>query len=142
MSARTRLLAVDYGTVRIGLAVSDPQQTFAFPLATYPRQDQGRDAAYFRELVEREAIGQIVVGLPVHSDGREGTKALEARAFGAWLAETTGLPVVFFDERFTTAEAEKILWSAGLTHRQRKQRRDRLAAQILLQSYLEARPTL
>lgn len=138
MSARTRLLAVDPGSVRIGLAVSDPERKFAFPLASYQRQGPERDGAFFRELVEREAIGQIVVGLPVHTDGREGAKAAEARTFGAWLAQVTGLPVVFFDERFTTAEAEKILWSAGLTHKQRKRRRDRLAAQILLQSYLDA----
>jgi len=66
------------------------------------------------------------------------SKAGEARKFGAWLGEVTGLPVVFWDERFTTVEAESALWQAGLTHRQRKARRDRVAAQILLQAYLDA----
>jgi putative Holliday junction resolvase len=74
----------------------------------------------------------------MHLDGREGTKAIEARAFGQWVTEVTDRPVVFWDERFTTVEAEDHLWSAGLTHKQRKARRDKLAAQILLQSYLDA----
>jgi len=138
VSAPTRLLGVDTGQVRVGLAISDPERKFAFPLTTRQRQGTERDAAYFRALVAEEAIGQFVVGLPLHTDGREGAKAAEARAFGAWLTSVTGLPVVYFDERFTTVEAEKILWAAGLTHKQRQERRDRLAAQILLQGYLEA----
>jgi putative Holliday junction resolvase len=138
VSARTRVLGVDYGTVRIGLAVSDPERKIAFPLSTLSRRSRDSDAAAFRDLVEDEEIGQIVVGLPVHLDGREGQKAREARAFGQWLAGVTGLPIVFWDERFTTVEAESTLWSAGLTHKKRKARRDRVAAQILLQAYLDA----
>jgi putative Holliday junction resolvase len=138
VSACTRLLGVDYGRVRIGLAVSDPERKIASPLETYRRRDLEKDARYFRELTERETIGMLVVGLPVHTDGREGQKAAEARKFAAWLACATDLPVAFWDERFTTVEAERHLWSAGLTHKQRKGRRDRVAAQIMLQSYLEA----
>jgi putative Holliday junction resolvase len=138
VSAGKRLLGVDYGQVRVGLAVSDPDRKFAFPLATYERQGPGRDAACFRTLVEQECIGGLVVGLPVHLSGREGQKATEARTFGAWLARTTGLPVVFFDERFTTVLAEAALWEAGLTHKKRKARRDKVAAQMLLQAYLDA----
>ncbi|MCI0457869.1 MAG: Holliday junction resolvase RuvX [Gemmataceae bacterium] len=133
-----RLLGVDYGTVRVGLAVSDPERRLASPLATYARRGREQDAAYFRALVKEEGVGGILVGLPVHTDGREGPKAVEARQFGKWLAEATGLPVAFYDERFTTVEAEGLLWEAGLTHKQRKERRDRVAAQILLQSYLDA----
>lgn len=136
MSAR--LLGVDYGSVRVGLAVSNPERTIAFPLATYQRQNAKRDADYFRQVVEAEHIGEIVVGLPMHLSGREGQKAGEARAFGKWLGETTARPVVFYDERFTTVEAESHLWNAGLTHKKRKARRDRVAAQIILQSYLDA----
>jgi putative Holliday junction resolvase len=138
MSHRTKLLGVDYGTVRVGVAVTDAERKFAFPLTTYQRRTRDEDAVFFRDLVAREEVGGMVVGLPVHTDGREGEKATEARAFGAWLALTTGLPVAFFDERFTTAQAESALWSAGLTHRRRKERRDRVAAQILLQAYLDA----
>jgi putative pre-16S rRNA nuclease len=138
VSTATRLLGVDYGVKRIGLSVSDPERKIAFPLATHERRSAEQDAAYFRSVVAEEAIGKLVVGLPVHLDGREGRKALEARAFGKWLQETTSLPVVYWDERFTTVEAEAALWSAGLTHKKRKERRDRVAAQILLQAYLDA----
>ena len=138
MSGRTRLLGVDFGTVRVGLAVSDTGRSFASPLATYLRQNPQLDAAYYQHVVKEEEVGGLVVGLPVHVDGREGHKAAEARTFGAWLAQTTGLPVVFWDERFTTVEAEALLLSAKLTSKRRKARRDRLAAQILLQSYLDA----
>jgi putative Holliday junction resolvase len=134
----TRLLGVDYGSVRVGLAVTDPDRKIAFPLATYTRRDRDQDAAYFRRMVQEEEIAALVVGLPVHLSGREGQKAGEARAFGRWLGEVTGLPVVFWDERFSTAEAEGFLWEAGLTHKRRKARRDRVAAQILLQAYLDA----
>jgi putative Holliday junction resolvase len=134
---RRRLLGVDYGTVRVGLAVSDPDRKFSFPLQTYERKNAARDAAFFQQLVADEEIAEIVVGLPLHTDGREGQKAGEARAYGAWLHATTGLPVVHGDERFTTVQAESILWEAGLTHQRRKARRDQLAAQIMLQAYLE-----
>lgn len=138
MKARTRLLGVDYGSVRIGLAISDAERRLASPLAVYPHQGRERDAEYFRALTEAEEIGALVVGLPIHCDGREGVKAAEARAFGAWLAETTELPLRFWDERFSTVEAESALWQAGLTHKKRKRRRDSVAAQILLQAYLDA----
>jgi putative Holliday junction resolvase len=138
VSGAGKLLGVDFGRVRVGLAVSDPDRKIAFPLTTYQRLGAARDADYFRTLVKDEAVAALVVGLPLHCDGREGDKAAEARTFGAWLAETTGLPVTYWDERFTTVEAESALWEAGLTHKQRKARRDRVAAQILLQAYLDA----
>jgi putative Holliday junction resolvase len=138
VSTRTRLLGVDYGEARIGLAISDPDRKIAFPLTTYERQNPHSDAAAFRVLTTTEEVGGLVVGLPVHGDGREGIAAGKARTFGRWLAEVCGLPVVFWDERYTTVEAEAALWSAGLTHKKRKARRDRVAAQILLQAYLDA----
>jgi putative Holliday junction resolvase len=138
VSKRTRLLGIDTGSVRIGLAVSDPDRKFAFPLEVYERRNRDLDAKFFLDLIEREEIAGLVVGLPVHLDGREGTKAVEARGFGSWLAALTSLPVVYYDERFTTVQAESALWEAGLTHKRRKQRRDKVAAQMLLQSYLDA----
>jgi putative Holliday junction resolvase len=80
----------------------------------------------------------IVVGLPVHGSGQEGQKAREARQFGAWLRAITHLPVTYWDERFTTLEAERHLLDAGLTKKRRQARLDKVAAQILLQSYLDA----
>jgi putative Holliday junction resolvase len=138
VTARTRILGVDYGTVRIGLAVSDPDRKIAFPLETYTRRGKDLDAAHIRAIIEEEQIGLIVVGLPIHLSGREGQKAGEARAFAKWLGESTGLPVAFADERFTTVEAESALWEAVLTHKKRKARRDKIAAQMLLQGYLDA----
>lgn len=135
---RTRLLGVDYGSVRIGLAVTDADRRIASPLEIRERQGDERDATYFRQLIEREQIGGLVVGLPMHTTGREGTKAAEARAFGEWLNRVTGLPVVFADERFSTAFAESALWEAGLTHKKRKARRDAVAAQVMLQAFLDA----
>jgi putative Holliday junction resolvase len=136
--AWTRLLGVDYGTVRVGLAVTDADRIIASPLEVRERQGADRDAAYFRELVELEQIGGIVVGLPMHTTGREGIKAVEARAFGEWLKKATGLPIIFADERFTTAFAESALWQAGLTHKKRKARRDAVAAHMMLQGFIEA----
>lgn len=132
------LLGVDFGTVRIGLAISDPDRKIASPLTTLARQGPKRDAESFHKLVAEHRIAGLIVGLPVHLDGREGNKAREARAFGTWLGEITRLPVVYFDERFTTVHAEDALWQAGLTHQRRKARRDRVAAQMLLQAYLDA----
>lgn len=133
-----RLLGVDYGTVRVGLAISDPDRLIASPLTTLQRKSETADRAFIQKLVGEERVVEIVVGLPVHLSGREGVKAVEARAFGKWLGEVTGLPIVFADERFTTLQAENALWNANMTHRQRKERRDRVAAQIMLQAYLEA----
>src|SRR5262245_44836247 len=133
-----RVAGIDFGTVRVGIAVTDRRRTLASPLETYTRRTPVLDAARFRHLVADEEIVQFVVGLPVHLDGRESQKSAEARCFGQWLAEITGVPVDFFDERFTTAHAEEILISADLTSKRRQQRRDMLAAQILLVSWLES----
>jgi putative Holliday junction resolvase len=135
---RTRLLAIDPGKVRLGLAVSDAERRLASPLTTYTRRDPQQDAAFFKKIINDEEIGAIVIGLPIHEDGGEGEQAKAARVFGAWLHEATGLPCVYYDERFTTFEAETALLEAGLTKKKRKARRDRVAAQILLQTYLDA----
>jgi putative holliday junction resolvase len=133
-----RLAGIDYGTVRIGVAITDAERRIASPLANYTRRGEAADADYFRKLATAEQIVGFVVGLPVHLDGRESQKSTEARRFGQWLEKTTGVAVVFFDERFSTAEAEHALLGAELTKKQRKARLDKLAAQILLTAYLEA----
>jgi putative holliday junction resolvase len=137
LSLKGRLLGIDTGTKRVGLAISDADRIIASPLATLERQNAESDAQYFRALIASESVVGIIVGLPMHTDGREGVKAQEARAYGDWLAKITGLPVEYADERFTTLHAESALWDAGLTHQKRKDRRDRVAAQIMLQAYLD-----
>ncbi len=133
-----RVAGIDYGTVRIGIALSDPGRTLASPWETYTRKRLDQDAEHFRQLVRAEEVTLFVVGLPVHTDGRESQKSVEARRFGRWLEETTRVTVEFFDERFTTVEAEQHLREAELSRRRRQARRDKLAAQILLAAYLES----
>ncbi|HEX5470495.1 MAG TPA: Holliday junction resolvase RuvX [Lacipirellulaceae bacterium] len=133
-----RIAGIDFGTVRIGVALADSDVAIAGPYENYTRRTLALDAEHFASLAEEERIGRFVVGLPVHLHGGESEKSNEARAFGKWLQEATGVPVEFFDERFTTAEADEILGSAKLTKKQRQARRDQLAAQIMLTAYLES----
>ncbi len=133
-----RLAGIDYGTVRIGVAITDPAQSLASPLEILTRRDLAQDERYFRRLAELERLAGFVVGLPVHTSGEESQKSFEAREFAKWLGEITKLPIVLFDERYTTAHAEALLQDAGLTSKRRKARRDMLAAQILLAAYLES----
>ena len=132
-----RLLGVDYGTVRIGLAITDPDRMMASPLATYTRRTLEHDAAYLANLVRVQAITGIVLGIAISLNGHEGPKAQECRAFGAWLESATGLTVMFADERFTTAQADDIMYDAKMTKQKRSERRDMLAATLILKGFLE-----
>ena len=133
-----RVAGIDYGTMRIGVAVTDSRRTLASPLANYTRGGPEADSRYFRQLAREEQVVLFVVGLPVHLAGHESNKSLEARRFAQWLGETTGVRVVFSDERFTSSEADTLLAQGELTSKKRKQRRDMLAAQIMLSGWLEA----
>ena len=133
-----RVVGVDFGTVRIGIAISDPGRILASPYENYTRRGEQQDRQRFTRLVAEEDVKLFVVGLPVHLHGGESQKSTEARQFGKWLAEVTGVAVEFFDERFTTAQAEQFLCDANLTSKRRKRRLDMVAAQIILSSYLEA----
>ncbi len=135
---RGRILAIDFGTVRHGLAISDPGQSFASPYENYTRRNQKLDGDFFRRVVAEEDVVFLVVGLPIHLSGEESRKSLEAREFADWLGQLTGLPVVLFDERFTTHEAEQHLLAAGLTKAKRRERLDMLAAQALLKGFLDS----
>ena len=130
-----RVAGIDYGTVRVGIAVTDRERLLASPLATYTRRGPAADAEYFQRLVREEQIVRFVVGLPVHLDGRESQKSFEAREYGTWLHQVTGVEVVYFDERFTTSDAEGLLLASELTKKKRKARLDKLAAQIMPVSY-------
>lgn len=133
-----RLAGIDYGTVRIGVAITDPARSICSPLENYTRRGEAADARFFRELAVQERVAGFIVGLPVHLSGRESEKSHEARAFGEWLNSITGVPVRYYDERYTSSQAEELLGGAHLTKKRRKERLDKLAAQILLTSYLEA----
>ncbi len=135
---RGRVLALDFGTKRVGAALSDSTWSIATPLETYVRQAPEADARHYRRLADEEGVERVVVGLPVHLSGRLGQTADLARKWGDWLGEVLRLPVIFWDERFTTAEAENALQDAGLTTKARKNKRDMVAATLLLQGYLDS----
>ncbi|ADB18578.1 Holliday junction resolvase YqgF [Pirellula staleyi DSM 6068] len=135
---RGRLIGVDYGTVRIGLAITDPEQKFASPLDNYTRRGGQADARYFQRVAQEERAAAWVVGLPVHTTGSESQKSTEARQFAKQLEELTKLPVFLFDERFTSADAEEMLIAAGMSRKERKSHLDKLAAQILLSAFLRS----
>ena len=133
-----RLAGIDFGTVRIGVAISDPARTLASPYENYTCRDKAADARYFQQLVAEESIVGFVIGLPIHTTGQESQKSHEPRQFAQWLSEVTHRPICFYDERYTTREATFLLEEAQLTKKQRKQRLDMLAAQLLLAAFLES----
>ncbi|MDZ4820583.1 MAG: Holliday junction resolvase RuvX [Planctomycetota bacterium] len=137
-SERGRLAGVDFGTVRIGVAITDHEQRMASPYENYTRRGEQQDRRFFLNLAEQEQIVRFVVGLPVHLSGDESAKSQEARRFGKWLGEVTKRPVEFFDERYSSSEAEQMLLGAELSKKKRKARLDMLAAQIMLSAYLES----
>ncbi|MEZ6130175.1 MAG: Holliday junction resolvase RuvX [Planctomycetaceae bacterium] len=134
-----RLFGIDYGTKRVGVAVSDVLQKIAGPLHNYTRVSRRADECFFYELAQEYEVAGLVVGLPVHMSGDESEKSREARKYAAWLARVTRLPVAFQDERYSSSRAEALLIQAHMTSRQRSTRIDKLAAQILLQDFLDAR---
>ena len=135
---RGRIAAIDFGTVRIGIAVCDPDRILASPMEVHPAGDWRSDGDYFRGLAQAENLAGYVVGLPIHCDGGESEKSKQCREFAKWLAEETQLPVRLFDERFTTVAANQRLSSGGYSRKKKKQRVDAVAALVLLESFLEA----
>lgn len=135
-----RVLGIDLGTRRIGLALSDPDATFAQPHGVLERRGDARDLAAIGELVREHGVAHIVVGLPIHMTGRRGPEAKEAERFAAALASATALPVDLVDERWTTVEAERSLremGQVGKKGRRRRQHVDAVAASLLLRTFLD-----
>ena len=137
-----RLLGIDVGNVRMGLAVCDVQQRMASPLDQLQRKSPEQDASAFGKVVAQELIVGLIVGLPFNMDGTIGPQAKKYQEYGQWLGTALQRPVIFWDERLTTVAAEEMLWDAGLTHKKRKERRDKLAATLILQGYLDQRDLL
>lgn len=136
---RPRLLAIDYGRVRHGLAVSDALGMAAHPLPALQRRDPARDLADLRRLIEERDIAGVVLGLPLNMNGTEGPMAAEVRRFGAQLEQDLKLPLRYEDERLSTDEAESRLSGSGLRPSERRKLRDSIAAAVILESVL-ARP--
>ena len=133
-----RLLGIDFGTVRVGIAICDEGQSIANPHEVYNRRNEKLDQEFYLKLVKETGAVGFVVGLPIHMSGDESEKSSQAREYGQWLSATTGLPVVWIDERYSTALAREMLSMSNLSAKQRKARLDKIAAQAILMSYLES----
>jgi putative Holliday junction resolvase len=136
-SDNRRVLALDLGKRRIGLALSDPLGITAQGLPTLQRTNIRRDLAALANMVEERSVGLILMGYPLHMSGRPGRQAEYTRDFGERLAARTGLPIRYWDERLTTVEAARVLKSSGISIAKRARAVDQMAAQILLASYLD-----
>ena len=135
----TPLLGLDYGKRRIGIAASNDERTLAFAVGTH---DAGRDGSvlvYLRQLIDERGVAGLVVGLPLRADGSEGELAAAVRAFAARLRAEFALPVHLHDERYTSQEADRYLRDASGAD---KGARDALAAEIILQNYLDRQRAL
>ncbi len=132
-----RLLGLDVGTKTIGLALSDVMRQIATPLETIRRTKFSVDAARLLDLANRYGAGGFVIGLPVNLDGSEGPRAQSTRAFARNLAALTGLPMAFWDERLSTAAAERALLEADASRKRRAQVIDKMAAAYILQGALD-----
>ena len=136
-----RCLGIDVGTARIGVALSDELGVTAGPLLTLEIEGSlAETAARIADLCTEHDVGTVVVGLPLSLEGRDrGQSASRARKLGERVAAAAPVEVVYRDERFTTAEAERVLVTAGLRRSKRRQVVDKVAASLILQSYLDAR---
>ena len=134
-----RILGLDFGSHRIGAAVSDPLGITAQPLSAIRRQGDKRDLEAIGTIVREYSVGTVLIGLPLHMGGEEGTQAKRARLFADKIRERLGVPVETWDERMTTVQAERHLIASGVRREKRKEIRDSLSAVFLLQSALDYR---
>lgn len=135
-----RVMALDVGDVRIGVAVSDLMGIIANPLETYTRKgDVAKDAIYIANLAKQHEVDLFVCGLPLGLNGKENEQTQKTRAFIEELQKHTEIPVRFMDERFTTLSAERVLIEGNVRRENRKKVIDKVAATIILQNYLDSK---
>lgn len=139
--AGTRIMALDPGTKRIGVALSDELGWTAQPLETFERRTLAQDVAHIQRLVQEYAVREIVMGLPIRLNGELGPEAEGVQRFIHQLEQALTVPVVAWDERLTTKSAEELLIQANMSRKKRRGVVDRVAAAILLQSYLHSQST-
>lgn len=134
-----RIMCLDYGDVRIGIAFSDLLQTIASPYDTYTRVNLEKDLEYFKNLSKNQDVELIVIGLAYNMDGSEGNRIIVTKDFGKILSEYLNIPVVYVDERLSSVEAEEVLAEARVPAIKRKGLIDKIAASIILQNYLNSK---
>jgi putative Holliday junction resolvase len=137
LAPEARLLGLDVGTKTVGLALSDVTRSVATPYSTLRRTKFTEDAKAILEVVEKNQVGGLVIGLPLNLDGSEGPRAQSTRAFARNLAARTDLPIVFWDERLSTAAVERHLIEADASRKRRAEVIDRMAAAYILQGALD-----
>ncbi len=135
-----RWMGLDVGQRRIGIALSDPLELFAQGYSVLERSASlGKDIQALNEIIIKETVEGIVVGLPRNMNGTEGVMAEKVRAFSRKLEEKNNIPLIFWDERLSTVAAERVLLEADLSRKKRKQKIDQVAAVFILQNYLDSR---
>ncbi|SHG81217.1 putative holliday junction resolvase [Thermosyntropha lipolytica DSM 11003] len=132
-----RIMGLDVGEKRIGIALSDPMGWTAQGYSVLTRKDLGHDLAEIKKICEEKEVEEIVIGLPRNMNGTLGPKAEEVQKFGSKVMEHTGIKVTYWDERLSTVSAEKVLLAADVSRRRRKEVIDKLAAVNILQNYLD-----
>lgn len=137
-----KIVALDIGTVRIGVATSDIMEIIASAYTVYKRKNTSADVKYIADLINGLQAGQVVIGLPLKMDGSEGQSVEMAKLFGEELSKLIEVPIVYQDERLSTVTAQKILIESGMRREKRKDKVDSLAATIILQSYLDKRSNM
>jgi len=134
-----RVLALDIGETRIGIAKPDETGTLAVPYGVYRRKNLAEDVATLAELCQTLRVEALVIGLPLNMDGTEGPQAKKVREFAEKLTEVVKVPVFYVDERWTTEEAERVMREAGEHPSRKKEKVDTLSAVLILQAWLESR---
>lgn len=132
-----KIIALDIGTVRIGIATSDIMEIIASAYETYRRKNIKEDVNYIATLIQKLDAGEIVIGLPLKLDGSAGQSVEMAKSFGEELAKLIAVPIIYQDERLSTVSAERILIESGMRREKRKDKIDSVAATIILQTYLD-----
>jgi len=136
----SRLAALDVGDKRIGVAVSDALRLTAQPIGTVERRSLAADCASIQLMLEPYDVEKVIAGLPLNPRGQEGEQADRVRHFCTRFISETGREVVFQDERLTTAEGDRMLIESGMRRNRRRQVRDRIAAALILQAWLDSQP--
>jgi len=134
-----RILGVDFGDKNIGLAVSDKLLITAQALGSYRVKNEEEDKKYFKDLVSKYEIEEIVIGLPLRMDGTPGTRVQKTQKFASWLENVLKLPIVLWDERLTTKQALNILNQQKISGKKKKKLKDQISAAIILSVYLESK---
>lgn len=132
-----RILAIDYGENWIGLAISDPLHLTAQPLGSYCFGQEEENKVFFSQLLTKHGVGLIVVGLPLQMNGLAGNQALKVKEFAAWLEKNFSIPVILWDERLTTKQAQSLMREQNVSVAKGKKIEHTIAATLILESYLE-----